>query len=92
MGINRVENSDRTGYLMASPEKALCDKLIFTRNLNVQSQQALQELLFDDMRIDEDSLAQFDPEVIKACIVAGVKTDMLRALLQLLITIQREAS
>ena len=29
---------------------------------------------------------------LTACIVAGVKTDMLRALLQLLITIQREAS
>ncbi|WP_076791951.1 hypothetical protein [Chlorobium sp. KB01] len=92
VGIDQVENSDRSGYLMASPEKALCDKLVFTRNLNVQSQRALQELLFEDMRIDEELLARFDPEVIKACIVAGVKADMLRVLLQLVNGMQREAS
>jgi hypothetical protein len=83
VGIERVENADRTGYLMASPEKALCDKLIFTRNLNVQSQKALHELLFDDLRIDEDALARFDPEVIRACMSAGVKVEMLRALWKL---------
>ena len=26
-GIDRVENIDKTGFLMASPEKVLCDKL-----------------------------------------------------------------
>lgn len=92
VGIDRVENADKTGFLMASPEKALCDKLIFTRNLNVQSQRALQELLFDDLRIDEDSVARFDPEVIRACMAAGLKTDMLRALLLVVNGMQREAS
>ncbi|HWR02176.1 MAG TPA: hypothetical protein VN371_09970 [Chlorobaculum sp.] len=92
VGIIRIENVDRTGYLMASPEKALCDKLIFTRNLNVQSERVLQELLFDDLRIDEDSFARFDPEVIKACLAAGVKVDMLKALLKLVNGMQREAS
>jgi len=92
IGINRVENSDQTGFLMASPEKALCDKLIFTRNLNVRSQQALNELLFDDLRIDEDALAHFNPEVIRACIAVNVKADMLQALLTLINGLQREAS
>lgn len=92
IGIDRVENPDQTGFLMASPEKALCDKLMFTRNLNVRSQRALQELLFDDLRIDEDSLVHFNPEVIKACIVAGLKADMLQSLLTLINGIQREAS
>jgi hypothetical protein len=92
VGIIRIENVDRTCYLMASPEKALCDKLIFTRNLNVQSERALQELLLDDLRIDEDSIAHFDPEVIRACIAAGIKADMLRAFLKLINGMQREAS
>ncbi|WP_449258708.1 type IV toxin-antitoxin system AbiEi family antitoxin domain-containing protein [Chlorobium limicola] len=92
IGIDRVENPDQTGFLMASPEKALCDKLIFTRNLNVRSQQALHELLFDDLRIDEDALAHFNPEVIRACIAVNVKADMLQALLTLINGLQREAS
>ena len=92
IGIDRVENPDQTGFLMASPEKALCDKLVFTRNLNIKSRDVLEELLFDDLRIDEDSLARFDIKVIHACIAAGMKSDMLRALLQLVNTFQREVS
>ncbi len=92
IGIDRVENPDQTGFLMASPEKALCDKLIFTRNLKVRSQQALHELLFDDLRIDEDVLAHFNPEVIRASIAVNVKADMLQALLTLINGLQREAS
>lgn len=82
IGIDRVENVDHTGYLMASPEKALCDKLLFTRNLNVRTVRGMRELLFDDLRVDEDSLDRFDPEVIRACMSAGLKSDMVKALLQ----------
>jgi len=39
-------------------------------------------LLFDDLRVDEDSLDRFDPEVIRACMAAGPKSDMVKALLQ----------
>ncbi|NTW84513.1 MAG: hypothetical protein HGB36_14370 [Chlorobiaceae bacterium] len=92
IGIKRIENPDQTGYLMASPEKALCDKLIFTRNLNIQSQRALKALLFDDLRIDEDALVHFNPEVIMACISVNVKADMLQALLILVNDMQREVS
>jgi len=90
IGIDRVENSDKTGFLMASPEKALCDKLVFTRNLNIKSREAIEKLVFDDLRIDEDSLARFDIKVIEACIDADIKSDMLRALLHLIHTLQRE--
>jgi hypothetical protein len=82
IGIDRVENADHTGYLMASPEKALCDKLLFTRNLNVRTVRGMRELLFDDLRVDEDSLVRFDPEVIRACMAAAPKSDMVKALLQ----------
>ena len=83
VGIDRVENTDKTGFLMASPEKALCDKLVFTRNLNIASQRALRELLFDDLRLDEESITRFYPKVIEACIMLGMKERMLRALLEL---------
>ena len=90
VGIDRVENTDKTGFLMASPEKALCDKLVFTRNLNIASQRALRELLFDDLRLDEESITRFDPKVIEACIMPGVKVRMLLALLELVNSMKRD--
>ena len=90
IGVDLVENPDKTGFLMASPEKALCDKLVFTRNLNIKSREAIEKLVFDDLRIDEDSLDRFDIKVIEACIDADIKSDMLRALLHLIHTLQRE--
>lgn len=88
IGIDRVENADQTGFLMASPEKALCDKLLFTRNLNIRTLGAMEELLFDDLRVDEDSLTGFNPEVIRACMAAGVKVAMLKVLIQIIISKQ----
>jgi hypothetical protein len=90
VGIDRVENTDKTGFLMASPEKALCDKLVFTRNLNIASPRGLQELLFDDLRLDEESVTRFDPKVIEACIIPGVKVRMLKSLLGLVNSMKRD--
>ena len=90
VGIDRIENTDKTGFLMASPEKALCDKLVFTRNLNIASPRALQDLLLDDLRLDEESITRFDPKVIEACIMPGMKERMLRALLELVNLMKRD--
>lgn len=88
IGINRVENADHIGFLIASPEKALCDKLLFTRNLNIRTVHALKELLFDDLRVDEDLLGGFNPEVIRACMEAGLKVEMLKVLCQVVTDVQ----
>ena len=90
VGIDRIENTDKTGFLMASREKALCDKLVFTRNLNIASPRALQELLMDDLRLDEGSITCFDPKVIEVCIMPGMKERMLRALLELVNSMKRD--
>ncbi len=45
-------------YSIASPEKALCD-LLYIKPA-VRSQRALLALLFDDLRIDKDSLKALD--------------------------------
>ena len=90
VGIDRIVNTDKTGFLMASPEKALCDKLVFTRNLNISSPRALRELLFDDLRLDEESITRFDTKVIEACIMPGMKEKMLRAVLELVNSMKRK--
>ena len=90
VGIDRVENTDKTGFLMASLEKALCDRLVFTRNLNIVSKRVLRELLLDDLRLDEESITRFDPKVIESCIMQGMKERMLLALLELVNSMKRD--
>ncbi len=47
-------------YLIASPEKALCDMLYIKPPAG--SLGALREMLFDDLRIDEESFERLDEE------------------------------
>jgi len=49
-------------YIMATPEKALCDKLYSI--LQVQSMDAFEKLLFEDLRIDRDLLLELDVQFI----------------------------
>jgi hypothetical protein len=47
-------------YLMASPEKALADKVASDRRLRRPTNAALRAYLLDDLRIDPDQLATLD--------------------------------
>lgn len=49
-------------FQIASPEKALCDKLYISPT--AVNQKDLKELLFDDLRIDEDEFKKLDRTVI----------------------------
>ncbi|MFZ4524511.1 MAG: type IV toxin-antitoxin system AbiEi family antitoxin domain-containing protein [Chlorobium sp.] len=84
VGIDRVVNADKTTFMIASPEKALCDKLLFTRNLNSVTSRDLQALLFEDLRVDDEQFARFDPQVIEASLQGGYKVKLLQTLLHLL--------
>ena len=60
-------------FLIASPEKALCDLLLSTRNLNIKSEKAMQTFLEDDMRIDFSVLQTIDADILKQCAGVGKK-------------------
>ncbi|MBQ4559027.1 MAG: hypothetical protein IJA54_01710 [Tyzzerella sp.] len=47
----QVKEEGNYAYYIASPEKALCDKLYSVKP--VRNRKELEELLFDDLRIDE---------------------------------------
>jgi hypothetical protein len=83
VGIKRVILSDQIGFLIASPEKALCDTLIFKKKLVINSVHELREYLFDDVRIDEELLRGFDVQVIDACRDACCKVKILNTLAQI---------
>lgn len=84
IGVQSVKNDMGHFYLMASPEKALCDMLMLTPNLNVHSVGALVTLLELDWRIDVDELKQFERALVHDIVQAGFKARVLRYLLQLI--------
>lgn len=84
IGVQSVKNDMGHFYLMASPEKALCDMLMLTPNLNVHSVGALVTLLELDWRIDVDELKQFERALVHDIVQAGFKARVLGYLLQLI--------
>ncbi len=79
-GICQAANSDGTFYLMATPAKALCDKVLLTRKLQATSGGAMQQFLLEDLRIDLDALRNVDIGVIAQCAQSDHKVRHLQAL------------
>lgn len=62
-GVNLVKLSDGTTYQIATKEKALCDKLYKLPPLH--NYYELENVLFDDLRIDQDILSTFNLDDMK---------------------------
>ena len=58
----RIEEENGRPYSIATPEKALCDKLYGLPP--VKNLAELRNLLFDDLRIEPEDLAQLDAEAV----------------------------
>jgi len=82
IGIVSEALTDGSHFLIASPEKALCDKVVFTKKVGVTSVSAMRIFLKDDLRIDLENLAEFDLSIISQCCDCGYKVRQLNALYQ----------
>lgn len=51
-GMTRVEEENEQAFMIASPEKALADKIITERGLSITSQKEMLQFLVEDLRID----------------------------------------
>jgi hypothetical protein len=83
-GITQASASAQETFLIASPAKALCDKVLLTPRLRATTRTAMQRFLFQDLRIDADALRGLDLATVRAYAASGSKTAQLRALLQCL--------
>lgn len=61
IGMTRIEYDDTTAFLMATPEKALCDKIRNDQNSGLRSLKDMRHYLIEGLRIDEASLADLIP-------------------------------
>jgi len=75
IGLQTAHTTAGYSYLIASPEKALCDHFVKTRGLQVRSRKAMLEYL-EFMRLDTDRLATLDLSIISAA-AAGPKQQTL---------------
>jgi len=77
-----VEN--KYAFLIATPTKTVCDMIVATPNLRLQSVKAMQTYLTEDLRIDCDVLKTLDKDIVRYCIEVGKKKAELGWLLKLL--------
>lgn len=82
VGITRPKTV--TSFLIATPEKALCDLIAYTSGLTLRSVKAMEEYLMDDLRFDMDRLSKLDASIIRACAEVGKKKTELRTLIKLI--------
>ena len=57
------KTSQNVSFIIASKEKALCDKIFFIKGIQVRSKKAMMELLEDDLRVDLDEYKDADLSV-----------------------------
>jgi hypothetical protein len=80
LGIASVANESGHFFLMATPEKALCDKLMQTSNLRINNVTTMLNYLEQDLRLDHDEFAKLDPELLRRIAAGGIKPHLLNTL------------
>ena len=84
IGIRQEIVNNNYAYLIATPEKALCDMIVETKGLKLQSIKAMQNYLEEDLRIDLSVIEHYDIDIINQCIELGSKKRELTLLYKLL--------
>lgn len=84
-GLRNIESSPKQTMLIASPEKALCDKVVLTPKINLRSIKQTREFLIDDLRIDSEVLSTLDTEAIELWVKNAPKKSSLEMLIKTLI-------
>jgi hypothetical protein len=90
IGISQQTVDGEYTYLLATPEKALCDLILSARNLRLQSVKAMQIYLEEDLRIDFSGLQGINTEIIRQCVEMGRKKGKLGLLLCLLYNFMKQ--
>ena len=83
LGIDWIHDDINGGKLIATAEKALCDKIKSDRGIGRLSQAALETYLMHDLRMDMELLYSLDTELISA-IATAYKSSNLQNLAKLI--------
>lgn len=84
IGITQEKAYEKFNFLIATPEKAICDMIITTPGLHVRTMKSMLQYLEDDLRIDRETWKELNPDIIAECIATGRKKVELTQLYKLL--------
>ena len=84
-GIKNIAYSPKQTVLIASPEKALCDKVVRTPKIYLRSIKQTREFLMEDLRIDSEVLSKLDTKVMELWIENAPKKNSLKMLIKTLV-------
>src|SRR5690606_36163073 len=76
-GIRQVSLSENQYALVASPEKALFDRVVTTAGVLLRNERSARHYLLDELRIDEMLLRDFDVRKMKIWVQAAQKKQSL---------------
>ena len=83
VGVRSIHKGDYA-FLMASPEKALCDLIANSPKVNLRYMKDVETYLEQDIRMDMDEFYKMDAAVFKDYIKVGKKADSISTLLKFL--------
>lgn len=81
-----VTNITRNGYsfVIATPEKALCDLIAVSPQVNLRYLTDTQQYLEEDIRLDMDAFYKMNPDIFRKYACVGKKKSSIQTLLKLL--------
>lgn len=80
----RYEREEDIAYLIASPEKALCDLINYSKGINLRFMKDVASYLEDDIRFDMNELKHLDLSVFEACEQYSRKSQNIHTLIKYL--------
>mgnify|MGYP000988041424 CR=1 FL=1 len=83
-GVQRVELAPQQMAMIASPEKAICDKIVLTSGVLLRSINQTQDFLMEDLRIDIEQLQSLSIPTIESWLEDAPKRSSLQMLVNTL--------
>lgn len=78
----RPETEDGITYLIATPEKALCDLINYSKGVNLRFMKDVALYLEEDIRFDMDALSGFDLDILENCAAHSRKSQNINTLIK----------
>lgn len=83
LGVSIVRQNDLS-FMMATPEKALCDLMATTPRLSLRYKKEMQHYLEEDIRFDMDELSNFNIPLLQDIALVSPKPVAVRTLINFL--------
>lgn len=82
VGLTSIQK-EGFAFVMATPEKALCDLIANSAKVNLRYVKDVEIYLEEDIRMEMEDFRQLDPKIFEEYAAIGKKADSIRTLLKL---------